>query len=229
MIASAPVEPDEFAAIIQEVNDRFGLSIEPREEAFKLFQDRIRVVAGRFWDETRAVQRKEVLQRLEKLADHVSAVTAQLSPLNEGLHMAEDTEVVGLLIRAVDLSYSDQHPRPREQLEIIQTVLERLERYCTQALLLMTHLPAKKGQRGLRWYDEYTLLMTQVADLLGVKVSTAGDRGEAAYATPFTVLAFTAEGVLPEEAQSNTLAACAKRIERSLGKKASPRRNTSKG
>ncbi len=214
--------------MIHEVNDWFGLSIEPREDAFKLFQDRIRVVAGRFWDEAQAVQRKEVLQRLENLTDHVSAATAQLSPLKEGLHTAEDTEVVGLLIRAIDLSHSGQHPRPREQLEIIHKILERFEHYCAQTLLLLTHLPAKKGQRGLRWYDEYTQLMTQVADLLGIKISTAGDRGEVPYATPFTVLAFTAERVLPEEAQSNTLAACAKRIDRSLSKKASPRRNTSK-
>jgi hypothetical protein len=37
-------------------------------------------------------------------------------------------------------------------------------------------------------YDELVSLMVQVAQLLGVKVSTAGDRSEDPYATPFTIL-----------------------------------------
>jgi hypothetical protein len=45
--------------------------------------------------------------------------------------------------------------------------------------------------------------MARVAELLGVKVSTAGKRD---FATPFTLLVFEAERVLPEPAWSPNLA-----------------------
>ena len=71
VIASAPVEVEQFRSIIGNVNDEFGLALEASKEAFELFQDRIRVVAGRFWDEAEAVDRKTVLDRLTKLTDCV--------------------------------------------------------------------------------------------------------------------------------------------------------------
>ena len=67
----------------------------------------------------------------------------------------------------------------------------------------------------------------KVAELLGIKVSTAGNRGEDPYATPFTVLVFEAERVLPEGAWSSNLAACAKRIESSLKRLQRPLRKNS--
>jgi hypothetical protein len=229
VIASAPVDEDQFAAILKTVNERFGLTLVPREEAYEFFRDQIRVVAGRFWDEVEAAERKIVLERLCKFTDNVISIIAQLFPLREGLHEVADTEVVSLLIHGVNLAHSGQHPRPREELETILKLMEGLEQYCWRALLILEEHPAKKGQRGLRWYTDHVKLMIRIADLLGMKVSTAGDRIEDAHATPFTVLVFEAERVLPEEAWSDSLAACAKRIERSLTRlKASPRRNASK-
>ena len=71
--------------------------------------------------------------------------------------------------------------------------------------------------------------MIHIAQLIGIKVSTGGDRSEDPFATPFTVLVFGAERVLPEEAWSSTLAACARRIDRSLKRlKRSTRQNSSK-
>src|SRR5215207_1828720 len=67
IIASAPVDEDQFAKFITTVNDRFGLNLVPRKEAYELFRDRIRVVAGRFWDEMEAAERKVVLERLGNL------------------------------------------------------------------------------------------------------------------------------------------------------------------
>jgi len=70
-------------------------------------------------------------------------------------------------------------------------------------------------------------LTVQVAELLGIKVLTAGKRDEDPYATPFTVLVFEAERVLPEGAWSPNLAACAKRIESSLKRLQRPLRKNS--
>ena len=69
--------------------------------------------------------------------------------------------------------------------------------------------------------------MVQVAEPLGIKVSTTGKRDEDPYATPFTVLVYEAERVLPEGAWSSNVAACAKRIESGLKRLQRPLRKTS--
>ena len=227
VIASAPVDEEQFRSIIDNVNEEFGLELDASKEALELFQDRIRVVAGRFWDESQAVDRKTVLDRLTKLTERVKFVRAKLSPLRAGLQEQADVEVVSLLIRAVDLGHGGQHPRPREQLETSLKVIEALEETCERALVLLSDLPARRGQPALGWYDQLVSLIAQVAELLGIKVSTAGDRSEDPYATPFTVLVFEAERVLPEEAWSPSQAACAKRIETSLKRLKRPLRKNS--
>ena len=58
MIAAAPIEEEQFRKIISNINKRFGLKIEASKETYELFRDHIRFVAGRFWDELEAVDRK---------------------------------------------------------------------------------------------------------------------------------------------------------------------------
>jgi hypothetical protein len=228
VIASAPVDEEQFRSILANVNAEFGMEIRTSKETFELFQDQIRVVAGRFWDESQAIDRKTVLDRLTNLTQHVKFVKSKLFPLRPGLQDQADTEVISLLIRAVDLGHGGTHPEPREQLEISLKVIEGLEETCERALVLLSHLPAKRGQPALGWYDELVSLMSRMAELLGIKISTAGDRTDDPYATPFTVLVFGAEQVLPEEARSESLAGCARRIDRSLKRLRSPVRQNSR-
>lgn len=231
VIASAPVEEAQFRRIITNINKHFGLNLVASEEAFELFRDRIRIVSGHFWHELEPVNRKSVLDRLHRLTKNTRSVKAQLSPLRDGIQESAeaDTEVVNLLVHAVRLAHAGQHPRPREQLEISLKVIDVLEDTCERALVLLSELPARRGQPRLAWYDELVSLMLRVADLIGIKVSTAGDRSEDPYATPFTVLVFEAERVLQEEAWSPNLAACARRIDRSLKRLKRPaRQNSSK-
>jgi hypothetical protein len=226
-IATACVEWEDYLAIVQSVNERFGLTLTPQQDAFELFQDRIRFVAGSFWDGYEPVRRERVLKRLRELTGHVHGAAAGLTALRAGLQHQEDVEVVRLLVHAINLAHAGQHPRPREALETSLKALEGLEAYCVRALLLLEQLPAKRGQPRHSWYDEHVRLMVQVAERLGVLVTTAGDRTDDPYATPFTVLTFQAERVLPEEAWSATLAACAKRIDRSLKRLKPPLRQNS--
>jgi hypothetical protein len=227
VIASAPVDEEQFRSIINIVNEEFASELEASKEAFEIFQDRIRVVAGRFWDESQAVDRKTVLDRLTKLTDRLKFVKAKLAPLQAGLQDQVDTEVVSLLIHAVNVGHGGRHPHPREQLVTSLKVIEGLEETCERALVLLADLPAKRGQPALGWYDEFVSVMTQVAELLGMKVTTAGNRDEDAHSTPFTTLVFEAEQVLPEDAWSTNLANCAKRIETSLKRLKRPTRKNS--
>jgi hypothetical protein len=214
MIARAPFSRERFDQLIGEINDRFGLRLTPREDVYALLADRLRFVAGRYEQETQAVQRKSVLDRLTRLHTDAQSVAEQLEPVREGLHEVTSTEVVNLLVRTIDLVHQGELDQPRQQLETILDAVEHLEGYCEQALAVLNEIPAKKGQRGLGWYDMLVELMTEVAGRLGLKVTTAGDRrGDDPYATPFTVLVYGVEDALPEPARSNLLSTCAKRIE----------------
>jgi hypothetical protein len=230
-VASAPVDKEEFVRLIEALNAHFGLRIEARDDAFELLQDRIRVVAGRYWAETQAVDRKTIVTRVTKLALAVRQVKERLAPVRGGLHETADLEVVQLLSQVIDMAHQGKLARPMEQVTTFLDVVERLDRYCDQALAFLVQRPAKKGQRGLLWYDELVRLMVEIAVRLGVKVSTAGDRSsdhdEGPYLTPFTALVSWAETLLPTGAQSETLAACAKRIERNLEPRKSSARQKS--
>ncbi len=217
-IATAPFERERFDPIIREINDRFGLSLEPREEVYALLADRLRLVAGRYWQETQAIDRKSVLDQLEKLTKSVKSVADQLRPMRGGLH--EGTEVVSFLVQTIDFAHRGGLDKPAKQLETILTVVESLEAYCERGLAVLSHVPGKKGQRGLAWYVPFVELMTEAAGQLGIKVTTAGDRrADDPYATPFTVFVYHVEDALPEKARSNLLSTCAKRIEDSRKRK----------
>jgi hypothetical protein len=91
-IAAVPVEREDFAALVRAVNERFGLTLTPQQDAFEVFQDRIRFVAGRFWEEYERVRRQKVLERLRQLT--VWEVTRRPTKLGHWLpavfHPSED-------------------------------------------------------------------------------------------------------------------------------------------
>jgi hypothetical protein len=144
------------------------------------------------------------------------------------LHEGADFEVVNLLSKVASQTPGERSVRPFEALEARLTILEDLEKDCERALSLVRQTLAKEGRRGPEWTDAYIQLMAQVAERLGIPVTTAGDRADDPYATPFTVLVYQIERVLPEEAWSPTIAACAKRIERSLKRLKKPVRHNSR-
>ena len=126
-------------------------------------------------------------------------------------------ETVSFLQKVIDFRSGEKSENPRkEYLQPISLLVKQLDDYCVQALLMLEGIPAKKGRREGTWYDVLVDLMIEVAGILGIKVATGGDRIENPNATPFTVLTFAIEKALPTEARSPSLAACAKRIDRSL-------------
>jgi hypothetical protein len=74
----------------------------------------------------------------------------------------------------------------------------------------------RKGPAPRAWYSGFVRDLAKIAEGIGIKVTTAGDRSGDPHATPFTRFAFAAEKLLPLEEQSPSLAACAKRIDRAI-------------
>ena len=74
----------------------------------------------------------------------------------------------------------------------------------------------RKGPAPRTWYADFVRDLAKIAEGIGIKVTTAGNRTDDPHATPFTRFAFAAEKLLPLEEQSPSLAACAKRIDRAI-------------
>jgi hypothetical protein len=226
--ARASVERGDLEDLLQRLNERFGLEIAVSEEVFDTFQNGIPFVIGSYWQVVEAIERKEVLRRLEALSDAVRRIKHYLGPVRSGFHAEADLQTVLFLARTMDRSLTDPSPQPMDHLETILSVIELLDRFCDQALAALSQIPAKKGQRGLTWYRDYVALLRWVAEALAIKITTAGDRtgtfDEDAYLTPFTFLVYEAEKFLPEKARSRSLSACAKRIERALKQETAPPR-----
>jgi hypothetical protein len=71
------------------------------------------------------------------------------------------------------------------------------------------------GPARMAWYDPVVTGGVAAAQSLGIPLTIGGDRGNSPRDTPFVRLLMGLESFLPPEMQSESYAACAKRIERS--------------
>jgi hypothetical protein len=74
----------------------------------------------------------------------------------------------------------------------------------------------RKGPVPRAWYSGFVRDLAEIAEEIGIGVTTGGDRSDDPHATPFTRLVFAVEKLLPLDARSPSLEACAKRIDRAI-------------
>jgi hypothetical protein len=82
--------------------------------------------------------------------------------------------------------------------------------------MVLEHQRPRKGPAPRTWYPSLVCDLAKIAEGIGVKVTTAGNRTDDPHATPFTRFVFAVERLLPRKEQSPSLAACAKRIDRAI-------------
>ena len=74
-----------------------------------------------------------------------------------------------------------------------------------------------KGPAPRAWYFGFVRDLAEIAHGLGIEVTIGGGGwSDDTRATPFTRFVFAVEKLLPRNAQSNSLTACAKQIERAI-------------
>jgi hypothetical protein len=94
-------------------------------------------------------------------------------------------------------------------------VVDELQRALSRSFL-SRQKKARKGPNPRRWYSHFVRELAELAESIGIDVRTAGNRADDPAATPFTRFAFMCEKLMPEEDQSPSLSACARRIDRVL-------------
>jgi hypothetical protein len=104
-----------------------------------------------------------------------------------------------------------------DEVRPILAAVDRLERSLSRVPpAFSVQQRPRKGPAPRAWYSGFVRDLAKIANRLGIKVTTAGDRTDDPYATPFTRFAFAVEKLLPRKGQSSSLTACAKQIERTL-------------
>jgi hypothetical protein len=73
-----------------------------------------------------------------------------------------------------------------------------------------------KGPPPRAWYSGFVRDLAEIAEELGIDVTTGGDRSKNPHETPFTVFVFAVESLLPPGEDSDSLAACARQIDRAI-------------
>jgi hypothetical protein len=106
------------------------------------------------------------------------------------------------------------------KLDVVRPVLAALDKL-EPALALVP--PAFSGQQKPRkgpapraWYSGFVRDLAEIAKRLGIDVTTGGDWSKNPHETPFTLFVFAVESLLPPEEISDSLAVCAKRIDRAI-------------
>ncbi|MGO4574105.1 hypothetical protein [Microvirga sp. 2TAF3] len=218
-IYAVDIAEDQFRTIVLDPSKRFHREAPDPAAAYQELMPAIRFVAGTYWNEVARINRKSVGQRLRELEAALARSAELLVGLNEGLQFDLDVEVINILAMTKALGRQGILPRDtRRELETGLHVIEAMHATVEQALVVVTMSSSRKGRRQSDWKAELFDLMASVAGHLGIEVTTAGSREANPYSTPFTELVFEIERFLPEGMHSESLAACARRIDRARGK-----------
>src|SRR5215207_1820450 len=91
------VGPDYLEAVIQSLNQQFGLTLHLTDDVYQLIKNRLRVVAGGVEANAELVTRREIEARLKKLKGHVGGTIELLNPARLGLVQRGEFELIMLL------------------------------------------------------------------------------------------------------------------------------------
>ena len=91
-----------------------------------------------------------------------------------------------------------------------------------EILWTLSRIPAGRKDKGPKgpnprlWYGDFVRDLAEIAEDLGIAVTTRGSQASDPHVTPFTTFVFAVEKLLPREVRSNSLVACAKQINRTM-------------
>jgi hypothetical protein len=151
-------------------------------------------------------------------AGHYHAVSMALRELRLPVKRArtvlramEESAASPEMVNYADLLKLDFVRTARRVVNELQWVLDR-----APAAFSGQQKPAK-GPAPRAWYFGFVRNLAGIAHRLGIELTIGGGgRTHDTHATPFTRFVFAVEKLLPRNAQSNSLTACAKQIERAI-------------
>jgi hypothetical protein len=174
-------------------------------------------IIGRWMSEQQRVEVSPVGKALLSMAKSLNEVSALLAGLETGIH--SDLEIA---VASRTAEYLAMDPtvasldKARELVSAFQRDAARMAHVCMVARADLPDRPEKSGRRALRWYDDFTALMLDLADRAGVQPTLRKDRITGVRSGWLFEAAQALESFLWSEMRSPSPEACGKRLERSL-------------
>jgi hypothetical protein len=212
--AEVELTSDDFRAILYDVLPDHEWPAGILDAAVDEISDHLARAVGQFGWSSFNTKRQHLRERLGLLRESLKTAGDILGSAGH-IRDKTDVDLLGLITNvAVDanpgLTPSAIRRRYVDAHESITWILAQVE----AAGLVLESVSADGPARAV-WYDPIVEGAIIVAQSLSIPLTIGGDRDRNPYDTPFVRLIMGLESLLPSEMQSPSMAACAKRIERS--------------
>ncbi len=173
-------------------------------------------IIGRWMSEQQRLEVSAVGKALLSMAKNLNEVSALLGGAETGIR--SDLEIV-VASRMVEYLAMDPTVDSRDTARELVSAFQRdARRMAHVSLVARADLPDQAGERGRRvldWYDDFTALLLDIANMAGVKPTLRKDRSSGARSGWLFEAAQALESFLYPEMRSPSPEACGKRLERS--------------
>jgi hypothetical protein len=228
VFTNTSVDPKFFGAALSRLHDKFGIEFDDIDKAYWLTDRAARGWGGSYRAHAASMSRRSFVQNLTQLQENARRTLRSLEPFRGSVTVWTNRETLAVtdpvthgerfleFVSMTSQFLDQQFHETNHDVEALADSLEKIINYCEAILPGMEGLRAKRGQRGLGWYDDYVEVMIKVAGYLGIAPTTDARGSKVADVTPFTMLVYEIEKIFPSKGHSKTPVACARRIERSL-------------
>jgi hypothetical protein len=180
------------------------------------------LVIAKWLSELARVEVSPVAKALLSTAQNLSEASTLLSGLEEGFHSEFATVVTSEVTKY--LAFDPAVGSQSKACKVISAFQQDAARIAHVCMVARAGLPSQSGPRGrpaLGWYDDFTALLIEIAEMAGVAPTLRKGRIDQVRSGWLFDAAQALEPFLYPEMRSPTAEACGKRLERSrkaLGK-----------
>lgn len=211
-LASLELEEDELRRVLGEL----GAAAVFDDNGIHEFYIKLAEIHGTWWAERAAKEVAPVVSTLGKLGTKLTEITALLSGHETGLHTAAIIETMSQVVRALgrDPSVGSLNAA-RALIDNFKSGAAKIHEASFAAFADLTGPSLNDGRDALRWYDDFTAILLEIAAKLGIEPALGKDRITGQRNGWLFDAARALERFFPSYMRSQSPEACGKRLERS--------------
>jgi hypothetical protein len=173
-------------------------------------------IIGRWMSEQQRLEASPVARALLSMAKNLGEVSVLLGGLETGMHSDLEIAVASRTVECLAMDPTvGSLDKARELVSAFQRNAARIAHVCMVARADLPDRPVEHGRRALDWYDDFTALLLDVANMADVRPTLRKDRISGARGGWLFEAAQALESFLYPEMRSPSPEACGKRLERS--------------
>jgi hypothetical protein len=214
LCADIAISVEDFGAVLSDALPGVEWPDDVIDAAFEEVTEHLSRAVGHWGWSTFNTRRRELRERLQLLRKSLKTAAYILASTGD-LREKIDMDLLGFIANAAIEKDPDLTlPAMNRKYAAVHSGMEKLITYVEAAEAIMDQTSAD-GPARMAWYDSIVSGGVAAAQSLGIPLTIGGDRSDDPADTPLVRLITGLESFLPSDMQSESRAACAKRIERS--------------